>query len=67
MYILILIISLKSQFNHALDVKTVDGIHREDTCMFIGEKMSFELKSFNKDVETKYYCELNSTIRLKKD
>lgn len=67
MYILILIISLKSQFNHALDVKTVDGIGRQDTCMLIGEKISIELKSFNKDVETKYYCEVDSSTRLKKD
>ena len=60
MYILILIISLKSQFNHALDVRTqsIQTLHQNpEFCMALGEKISAELKSFNKDVETKYFCE----------
>ena len=60
MYILILIISLKSQFNHALDVRTqsIQTLHQNpEFCMALGEKISVELKSFNKDVETKYFCE----------
>ena len=60
MYILILIISLKSQFNHALDVRTqsIQTLHpNPEFCMALGEKISAELKSFNKDVETKYFCE----------
>ena len=61
MYILILIISLKSQFNHALDVRTqsipITTHAHPEFCMALGEKISAELKSFNKDVETKYFCE----------
>ena len=60
MYILILIISLKSQFNHSLDVRTQsipNAARGQELCMALGEKISAELKSFNKDVETKYFCE----------
>lgn len=61
MYILVLIISLKSQFNHALDIKYQSGIHSEKVCHDLAEKSIIDLKSFNKDVETKYFCELNTT------
>lgn len=63
MYILVLIISLKSQFNHALDVRTQSVpyttlSHNGKGCMDLGERISSELTSFNKDVETKYFCQL---------
>lgn len=61
MYILVLIISLKSQFNHALDVRTqqlpLNSMTQPGSCLALGEKISSELKLFNKDVETKYFCE----------
>lgn len=60
MYILILIVSLKSQFNHALDVYNIENIYSHNICLSIGKKISEDLKSFDKDVETKYFCELNS-------
>ena len=56
MYILILIISLKSQFNHSLDIKTIDNIHSEQECIMLGKKITLDLKEFNNDVETKYSC-----------
>ena len=59
MYILILIISLKSQFNHSLDIKTINNINSEQICNSIGKKMSLELTNFDHDVQTKYYCEQN--------
>lgn len=62
MYILILIISLKSQFNHALDVKIQDNIATERICHNIGEKTITELKNFNKDVDAKYLCETNAVL-----
>ena len=64
MYTLILIISLKSQFNHALDVKTQSIPNAtQQSCMALGEKISAELKSFNRDVETKYFCENTAVIK----
>ena len=66
MYILILIISLKSQFNHALDVRTQAlSNSTQQSCIALGEKISAELKSFNRDVETKYFCEKDNTIIIK--
>lgn len=59
MYLLVLIISLKSQFNHALDIKFQDNIATERICHIVAEKSIADLKFYNKDVEAKYFCELN--------
>jgi hypothetical protein len=59
MYILVLIISLKSQFNHALDIKYQDKIESEHVCRELAEESIAGLKSYNKDVDTKYFCKLN--------
>lgn len=59
MYLLVLIISLKSQFNHALDIKFQDNIETERVCHIVAEKSIADLKIYNKDVEAKYFCELN--------
>jgi hypothetical protein len=61
MYILVLIISLKSQFNHALDIKYQDNLSSERICHDLAEETITGLKSYNKDVETKYFCKLNAT------
>jgi|LakMenEpi03Aug12_release.lakeMendotaPanAssembly.Ray.scaffolds.fasta_scaffold3076968_2 hypothetical protein len=60
MYILVLIISLKSQFNHALDVKIQDKIETEHVCQAIAEETIAGLKYYDKDVNTKYFCKLNT-------
>ena len=60
MYILILIVSLKSQFNHALDVYHIDNIYSKEICLSLAEETSLELKRYDKDVETKYICKVNS-------
>ncbi len=60
MYILILIMSLKSQFNHALDIRVVENIYSHQSCLDLGKTITQDLKSFNREVETKYSCELNS-------
>lgn len=57
MYILVLIISLQSQFNHSLDVKFQDNIPSIETCMELGKKSTTDLQKFNKEVETKYFCQ----------
>lgn len=56
-YLLVLIISLKSQFNHALDVKFQDNLTSERVCQSVAEKTISDLKFYNKDIETKYFCE----------
>lgn len=55
-YILVLVISLKSQFNHSLDVKYIDNIVTEKACISIAEKTIADLKYFNSDTEVKYSC-----------
>lgn len=57
MWTLILTISLKSQFNHALDVKFVQNINTEQQCLDLGSKTTDDLKYFDKDVHTKIRCE----------
>lgn len=61
MYILILIISLKSQFNHALDFRSVSGIKTEIVCKNMAEKSIRDLKHFNPDVEVEYSCYRDGT------
>jgi hypothetical protein len=56
MYTLILIISLKSQFNHALDIRYVDNLTIQ-TCQHFGEVSKKKLKQFNPDVEVDISCE----------
>jgi hypothetical protein len=52
--------SLKSQFNHALDIRVVENIYSHQSCLDLGKTITQDLKSFNREVETKYSCELNS-------
>lgn len=56
MYTLILIISLKSQFNHALDANIKPGFATEQTCVRAASTAIGMLKSFNESVEAKYSC-----------
>lgn len=56
MWLLVLTISLKSQFNHALDIRQVDFLPNEEICKSIGNTMTADLKAFNKDVETTIRC-----------
>lgn len=57
MWTLILTISLKSQFNHALDVKIVQNLTSEHHCQQLGNTITEDLKFFDKDVHTKIRCE----------
>jgi len=56
MWTLILTISLKSQFNHALDVQIRPNLPTEQTCLKVGTQSSVDLKSFNPKVEVKISC-----------
>jgi len=58
-YILILIISLKSQFNHSLDVKYQNNISSEKLCIAIAEKTIEKLQQFNSNTEIEYSCIAN--------
>lgn len=57
MYTLVLILSLKSQFNHNIDLKTVPNLTTEAQCLKLGKKLSDDLYHFNIDIITKLYCE----------
>lgn len=56
MWLLILTISLKSQFNHALDIRTVDHLKSRDQCDNVAKIMIQDLESFNPSIETKHDC-----------
>ena len=63
MYILVLIISLHSQFNHALDIKMQDNIQTIETCNELGKTATSELQKLDRDVETKYFCQKNNRLK----
>lgn len=56
MWVLILTISLKSLYNHALDDKVVSQLHSEESCLNLGKKMTSDLKHYSSDVETTISC-----------
>lgn len=55
-YTLILIISLKGQFHHDIDFKSVGNGFTYDKCQSIGNQILKELKSINSDLEGKILC-----------
>lgn len=63
MWLLILTISLKSKFNHALDIRTVSELSSKIQCEKIADIMDRDLKSFNSDIETKFDCIQTDEIR----
>jgi hypothetical protein len=57
MYTLILIISLKTQFNHALDVQPIGQFRNEHVCTSLGEKIRYTLKEYNPDTAAYIICQ----------
>lgn len=57
MYTLILLISLKSQFHHDLDLHVVPNLASAESCQSIGNRLSDAMKLLNPDVTTQLYCE----------
>jgi len=56
-YTLILILSLKSQFHHDIDVKPiVQKMVNQEECMQLGETLSKKIKSKNPDLEVEIVC-----------
>ena len=56
MWILVLTISLKSLYNHALDNKVVSNLPSEESCLNLGKRMTSDLKRYSSDVETTISC-----------
>lgn len=56
MWTLVLTISLMTKFNHALDVQYFPNIVSKEQCEKNGQQITMDLKSFNKEVETKIFC-----------
>lgn len=56
MWTLVITISLMTKFNHALDVESFPNHLSKDQCEMTGKKVTEDLKSFNKEVETKFFC-----------
>jgi hypothetical protein len=57
MYILILITSLKAQFHHQIELRSIEGLKSETQCLALGRKLSAELRQINPDVDVKSFCE----------
>jgi hypothetical protein len=57
MYTLILLISLKSQFHHDLDLQVVPNLADAKSCQSLGNKLSDAFKLLNPDVTTQLFCE----------
>lgn len=55
-YTLILIISLKGQFHHDIDFKSIGNGYTIDRCQSIGNTLLKELKSINSELEGKVLC-----------
>lgn len=56
MWILILTISLKSQFNHALDTKYVQNLPSKEACEHIGRESESDLMYYNSDTKVTISC-----------
>lgn len=58
MYTLILILSLKSQFHHDIDIKQINAaMPYETSCDQLAEKIAVKLKAKNPDLEVDHLCE----------
>lgn len=60
MYILILILSLKSQFNHNLDMNVIPMISTEAKCIDLKNRLIKDLKTLDPQLEVVAYCEKHS-------
>lgn len=56
MWILILTISLKSQFNHALDTKYVQNLPSKEACERVGQVSEADLLHYNSDTKVTISC-----------
>lgn len=45
-----------TKFNHALDVQYFPNMVSKEQCEKNGQQITMDLKSFNKEVETKIFC-----------
>ncbi len=57
MWILIMIVSLKGQFHHDVDVKSVHGFRSSLQCQAVGERVTASLKKTDPDLKIEFYCE----------
>lgn len=59
MWTLVLIISLTSKFNQALDVSEVHGLTSKDKCYELSKKIITELQQYNQSVQVSVICNEN--------
>ena len=57
MYTLILLISLKSMYNHNIDTTVVPNLLTEPQCLSLGDVMKNDMKKINPDINVQIYCE----------
>jgi len=56
LYTLLIVISLKSLYNHNLDSIVIPNLYSEHECINLGKKVSDDLKNLNTEIETIIYC-----------
>lgn len=57
MWILIMIVSLKGQFHHDIDVKSAQGFRSIVQCQAVGERVTASLKKTDPDLRIEFFCE----------
>jgi len=56
---LILILSLRSQFNHNVDIKVIPNLVSESRCVDVRRRIIDDLKILDPQIEVVAYCEKN--------
>lgn len=61
MYTLILVLSLKSIYNHNIDTLVVPNLVSDKQCLALGRTIKTDMVELNPDIEVKVYCEETPT------
>ncbi len=62
MYTLILIISLKSLYNHNIDSMVVPNLVSDKQCLALGRTLRDDMIELNTDIKVKVYCEETADV-----
>lgn len=61
MYTLILVMSLKSLYNHNIDTLVVPNLVSDKQCLALGRTLRTDMVELNPDIKVKVYCEETPT------
>lgn len=58
MYTLILVMSLKSLYNHNIDTLVIPNLVSDKQCLALGRTLRTDMVELNPDIKVKVYCEV---------